>query len=104
LLCGRSHRLCEVAVASGYSPYGAVTLFIRPAQLRDEYVIHARSPGEELSELAIQSLTGYFRSHPLSSERLGQINRLIAYEHWENRKGQRPFHVEYEVHNGQYMK
>ncbi|MGB2622013.1 MAG: M48 family metalloprotease [Candidatus Acidiferrum sp.] len=94
----------RLAVAAGYSPYGAVTIFTRLAKLSDEYVIHARSPEQELSELAIQSLTGYFRSHPLPSERLDQINRLIAEEHWENRKMQKPFHVEYEVRNGKFVK
>ena len=94
----------RLAVESGYSPYGAVDIFARLAKLCNEYVIHAQSPEEELSELAIQSLTGYFRSHPLPSERLDQVNRLIADEHWENRKEQKQFHVEYEVHNGQYVK
>jgi predicted Zn-dependent protease len=94
----------RLAVESGYSPYGAVDIFTRLAKLCDEYVIHAQSPEDELSELAIQSLTGYFRSHPLPSERLDQVNRLIAQEHWEDRKSQKPFHVEYEVHNGKFVK
>ena len=93
----------RLAVISGYSPYGAVSIFTRLAKLCDEYVIHAKSPGEELSELAIQSLTGYFRSHPLPSERLDQIQRLIVEDHWQDRKTQRPFRVEYEVHNGRYV-
>jgi len=93
-----------LAVQSGYSPYGAVDAFERFAKLCDEYVIHAQSPHQELSELAIQSLNGYFRSHPLPSERLAQANRLIAQEHWETRKEQKPFRVEYEVHNGEYVK
>jgi predicted Zn-dependent protease len=67
-------------------------------------VIHAQSPEEELSQLAIQSLQGYFRSHPLPSERLAQANRLIAQEGWQDRKAQRPFRVEYEVENGKYVK
>ncbi|HYS23419.1 MAG TPA: M48 family metalloprotease [Candidatus Eisenbacteria bacterium] len=83
-----------LAVQSGYSPYGAVDAFERFAKLCDEYVIHAQSPDQELSELAIQSLNGYFRSHPLPSERLAQANRLIAQEHWETRKEQKPFRVE----------
>jgi len=94
----------RLAVESGYSPYGAVTLFTRLDKLCNEYVIHAQSPEQELSELAIQSITGYFRSHPAPSERLDQINRLIAQEHWEDRKTQKPFHVEYEVHDGQFVK
>ncbi|HTQ62923.1 MAG TPA: M48 family metalloprotease [Candidatus Solibacter sp.] len=94
----------QLAVAAGYSPFGAVKIFTRLSKLSNEYVIHAQNPEEELSELAIQSLEGYFRSHPQPSERLDQINRLIAEEHWEDRKTQKPFHVEYEVHNGRYVK
>jgi len=94
----------RLAVLSGYSPFGAVTLFEKFAKLHNEYVIHAQSPEQELSELAIQSLEGYFRSHPQPSERLAQSNRLIAQEGWQDRKTQKPFRVEYEVHNGKYVK
>ena len=94
----------HLAVQSGYSPHGAVDTFERFAKLCDEYVIHARSPDQEISELAIQSLNGYFRSHPLPSERLAQARRIIAEEHWQDRKTQKPFRVEYEVHNGEYVK
>ncbi len=94
----------HLAVQSGYSPYGAVDLFERFAKLCDEYFIHAQSPDQELSELAIQSLNGYFRSHPLPSERLAQANRIMAEQQWEDRKTQKPFRVEYEVHNGEYVK
>ncbi len=93
-----------LAVQSGYSPYGAVDTFERFAKLHEEYVIHAQSPDQELSELAIQSLNGYFRSHPLPSERLAQANRIIAEQHWQDRKAQKPFRVEYEVHNGEFVK
>jgi predicted Zn-dependent protease len=91
-------------VEAGYSPYGAVTLFTRLAKLCNEYVIHAQTPEEELSELAIQSLAGYFRSHPLPSERLEQANQVIAEQHWKDRKTQKPFRVEYEVHDGKFVK
>ena len=94
----------RLAVLSGYSPYGAVSLFEKLSKLHSEYVIHASSPEDELSQLAIQSLEGYFRSHPLPSERLAQANSLIAHEGWQDRKAQRPFRVEYEVQNGQYVK
>jgi predicted Zn-dependent protease len=94
----------RLAVLSGYSPYGAVTLFDKFAKLHNEYIIHAQSPEQEVSELAIQSLEGYFRSHPQPSERLAQANRLIAQEGWQDRKTQKPFRVEYEVHNGKYVK
>jgi predicted Zn-dependent protease len=94
----------RLAVLGGYSPYGAVTLFEKFSKLRSEYVIHARSPEDELSQLAIQSLEGYFRSHPLPSERLAQANSLIAQEGWQDHKAERAFRVEYEVQNGQYVK
>jgi len=93
-----------LAVQSGYSPYGAVDLFKRFATLSDEYVVHAHSPDEELSQLAIQSLIGYFRSHPLPSERLVQAKGIIAQEHWESRTAQKPFRVEYQVQNGEFVK
>ena len=94
----------RLAVLGGYSPYGAVSLFEKLGKLNSEYVIHAQSPEEELSQLAIQSLQGYFRSHPLPSERLARANSLIAREHWQDRKAQRPFRVEYEVQNGRFVK
>jgi predicted Zn-dependent protease len=94
----------RLAVLSGYSPYGAVTLFDKFAKLHNEYIIHAQNPEQEVSELAMQSLEGYFRSHPQPSERLAQANRLIAQEGWQDRKTQKPFRVEYEVHNGKYVK
>jgi len=67
-------------------------------------VIHAQSPQEELSQLAIQGLQGYFRSHPMPLERLEQASRLIAQEQWQDRKTEKPFRVEYEVQNGKYVK
>ena len=94
----------RLAVLSGYPPYGAVTLFEKFAKLHNEYILHAQSPEQELSELAIQNLEGYFRSHPQPSECLARANRLIAQEGWQDRKAQKPFRVEYEVHNGKYVK
>src|SRR6266567_7994646 len=62
----------RLAVLGGYSSYGAVSLFEKFNELHAEHMIHAKSPEQELSELAIQSLEGYFRSHPVTSERLTQ--------------------------------
>ncbi len=84
----------RLTVLGGYSPYGALSLFEKFAQLHDEYIIHAQSPEEELSEPAMQSVEGYLRSHPLPSERLAQANRLIAQEGWQDRKSQKPFRIE----------
>ena len=94
----------RLAVLAGYSPYGAVTLFEKLGKLQSEYIIHAQSPEEELSQLAIQNLEGYFRSHPQPSERLAQAQRIIAQEGWQNRAAQRPFRLEYEVHSQRSVK
>jgi predicted Zn-dependent protease len=93
----------RLAVAGGYSPYGAVSLFEEFDKLHAEYVIHARTPEQELSQLAVQSLEGYFRSHPLTSERLAQANGVIANENWQHRTTQVPFRVEYQVRNGEFV-
>jgi len=36
--------------------------------------------------------------------RVAQTNRIIAEQHWEDRKTQKPFRVKYEAHNGEYVK
>jgi len=87
----------RIACAAGYSPRGAVNLLERWTQLHREYVMHAETPSEELSQLAIDGLTGYFRTHPLPSERLAQANDVIALDHLPLNKHLKPFHVEYEV-------
>lgn len=92
----------RLAVLGGYSPYGAVTLFKKFNKLYVEHVIHAKSPEQELSELTIQSLEGYFRSHPATSDRLAHVQRVIAEERWQNQTIQKPFYVEYAVHNTEH--
>jgi predicted Zn-dependent protease len=87
----------RLAVAAGYSAKGAINLLERWTKLRNQYVIHAETPTEELSQLAIDSLTGYFRTHPLPSERLAQANAMIADEHLPVDMQLRPFRIEYEV-------
>jgi predicted Zn-dependent protease len=86
-------------VEAGYSPYGAVRLFELLGKLEQEYVIHAQTPEEELSELAIQSLGGYFRTHPAPADRLEQAQQLIAEQHWQQRTTQKPFRLAYDVPN-----
>lgn len=72
--------------------------------LSAEHVVHAKSPEQELSQLAMQSMEGYFRSHPATSDRIAQVQRVIAEEHWQDRTTQRPFYMEYSVHNGEPAK
>ena len=79
----------RIASAAGYSPQGAVNMLERWTKLRNEYVIHAETPTSELS--------GYFRTHPLPSERLAQANQVIAQDRLPLNRPLKPFHVEYEV-------
>lgn len=71
----------RIAAAAGYSPQGAIGLLNRFIQLDRQYVTHVEDPTEALSQLAVEGLTGYFRSHPLSSERLAQANSIIQHDH-----------------------
>ena len=87
----------RLAATTGYSAKGAINILERWTQLHREYVIHAKSPTGELSQLAIDSLTGYFRTHPLPSERLSQVNEVIAQDHLPFDKPLKPFRVEYEI-------
>ncbi len=91
----------RIAAAAGYSPQGAVNMLERWTKLRSEYVIHAETPTGELSELAIEGLSGYFRTHPLPSERLAQANEIISQDHLPLSRPLKPFHVEYEVTSGE---
>jgi predicted Zn-dependent protease len=72
----------RLAVEAGYSPTGAIRMFETFRRLSKEYEAKAKTPQEELSQVAQQSLEGYFRSHPLPSERIAQIQKLIASEGW----------------------
>ncbi|HWX93255.1 MAG TPA: M48 family metalloprotease [Terriglobales bacterium] len=75
----------RLAVQAGYSANGAVRMFETFQRLYKEYQATANSPQQELSEVAMQTLEGYFRSHPLPSERIAQIQKLIASEGWTAR-------------------
>lgn len=68
----------RLAVVAGYSPQGCLNLFDRWAELHREYVTHVSTPVDELSQVAIAGLEGYFRSHPLPEERLEQARQVIA--------------------------
>lgn len=90
----------RIAVVTGYSAQGALHLLERWVKLNSEYVIHAETPTDELSQLAVEGLTGYFRSHPFPSERLAQAQQIIAQDHLPVDQPLKPFHVEYEVTSG----
>ncbi len=75
----------RLAVEVGYSANGAIRMFETFQRLYEERYARARTPQEELSQLAEQSLEGYFRSHPLAAERIDQVRKLIARENWQLR-------------------
>ncbi|MGP8269496.1 MAG: M48 family metalloprotease [Terracidiphilus sp.] len=83
----------RLSVVAGYSPQGAVKMLARLADLHREYVVHAGTPVGELSQVAIEGLTGYFRSHPLPSERIAQANEVIAQDHLNADEPLRPFKI-----------
>jgi len=73
----------RLAVKAGYSANGAIRMFATFQRLYEEWQSPAMNPADELSRVTYETLAGYFRSHPLPSERIQQINTLIASEHWE---------------------
>jgi predicted Zn-dependent protease len=83
----------RLSVVAGYSPQGAVRMLARLDDLHREYVIHARTPVGELSQVAIEGLTGYFRSHPLPSERIEQANDVITQDHLNADEPVHPFKI-----------
>lgn len=82
----------HLAVMAGYSPQGAVRMFETFERLDRQYVAKPASPDEEVSQVAIQSITGYFRSHPLPNERAREIRNLIASEKWPQ-PSERPLRI-----------
>src|SRR5579872_211439 len=75
----------KLAVEAGYSANGAIRMFEAFNRMYERYrtqKARANSPQEELSGIAMQTLEGYFRSHPLPAERIARIQKLIASEGW----------------------
>jgi beta-barrel assembly-enhancing protease len=73
----------RLAVESGYSANGAIRMFETFQRLYEEYHARIRTPQDELARVATETLEGYFRSHPLPSERIAQIQKMIASQNWQ---------------------
>jgi len=73
-----------LAVQTGYSPAGILRLFDEFQKLEQGEEPHRdpRSPVGEGAQLSLQTLSGYFRSHPPSTERAEQIRNLMVAAHW----------------------
>jgi predicted Zn-dependent protease len=68
-----------LATHAGYSAEGAVRMFERLGRMQPASSKNRKgSPLGQVPRIAIQSLTGYFRSHPYPEERKEQIERMIA--------------------------
>ena len=72
----------RMAVVAGYSANGAVRMFETFQRVEEVSRSKARNPGEEIADVANQTLEGYFRSHPLPAERIAQVQEMIASERW----------------------
>jgi len=73
-----------LAVAAGYSPLGVVQLFTEFEKLEGQQAAanHPATPIDEATQLSLQTLEGYFESHPPSAQREQQLRELIQSQHW----------------------
>lgn len=68
----------RLATAASYSPGGAIRMFEAFERVYPTKSRRSGTPQEELSEIALKTLEGYFRSHPLNQERIDQVQKMIA--------------------------
>jgi len=95
----------KLAEAAGYSAEGAITMFRKFQKLQDEvhrYRAQGSQPRNVLTlpielgnVVVLQTLEGYFRSHPPEAERIAQIQQLMADEHWPADQKQKTLAVAY---------
>lgn len=72
-------------VRSGYTAEGAVRLFEAFERIDPRRVTRAANPVDESAHVAAGTLSDYFRSHPLPSERKRQVENMIVHERWPAR-------------------
>jgi len=95
----------RLAEAAGYSAEGAISMFRKMQKLQEE-VEQYRARGSQRrtvltlpfelgNVLVLQTLEGYFRSHPPEQERIAQIERLISDQHWSTDQKQKVLAVAY---------
>jgi predicted Zn-dependent protease len=71
-----------LAVNAGYSPLGILQLFDEFQKLESSSSDKPGSPVEEAAGLSLQTLSGYFQSHPPATTRIAQVRALINDNHW----------------------
>jgi len=89
-----------LAGAAGFSPQGAIDLMNRFVRWDNEYAAQSDAPAEALSQLAIDGLTGYFRSHPRSSERLARVKSIIQQDHLPVKQPTTPISIDTAIQAG----
>lgn len=67
----------RLAMAASYSPQGPILMFRAFERFQPTSSARSHSLQEELSQVALQTFEGYFRSHPPTSERIDQIQKMI---------------------------
>ena len=95
----------KLAEAGGYSAEGAISMFRKFQKLEDEMRRYRAQgaqhrtvldlPAEIGNVVVQQTLEGYFRSHPPEVERIAQMERLIAAQHWPTDQKQKTLAVAY---------
>jgi len=80
----------KLSVAAGYSASGAIHMFETFEKLDPQSRGRASTPEQELSQVAMDTLEGYFRSHPLAGERIQRLNDLHLPNHAEKPLAVRP--------------
>ncbi len=68
----------RLAAEAGYSPLEVTAVFEEIDKLYKRAHDPARNPGEEMSRVALETLEGYFRSHPLPQERIAAIRHEVG--------------------------
>ena len=73
-----------LAVKAGYSPLGILQLFgefkkLEQAGSSDD---KPATPVDEAAQVSLQTVEGYFRSHPPATQREEQVRELMRSQHW----------------------
>jgi predicted Zn-dependent protease len=85
----------RLAAMAGYSPEAAVRMFQKFDRLFRETQNPSANPEEEVSRVVLDSISGYFRSHPPSADRVQQVQQMIATEHFAAHEQERPLETAY---------
>jgi beta-barrel assembly-enhancing protease len=74
-----------LAVKASYSPLGIVQLFGEFAKLEKkggDADDKPATPVDEAAQVSLQTVEGYFRSHPPAAQREQQVRELMRSQHW----------------------